>query len=60
VENKVLKSEDISFDVSFSKGSLGFQLINILNEEIKGKLEIDKKTNGLIIKITFPKGEEDA
>ncbi|ACK42354.1 MULTISPECIES: histidine kinase N-terminal domain-containing protein [Dictyoglomus] len=60
VENKVLKDKNVSFDISFTKGSLGFQLIQMLTEEIKGKIDIERKLDSLSVKIRFPKGEEDA
>ncbi len=60
VENKVLKDKNVSFDISFTKGSLGFQLIQMLTEEIKGKIDIEKKVDSLGIRIKFSKGDEDA
>lgn len=60
VENTGTLDQKDPFDISFSKKSLGFQLIQMLVEEVEGKLNIDTKTNGLSIKITFPKGKENA
>lgn len=60
VENKGISDEMKEFNISLSKGSLGFQLVQMLVEELRGLINIDKKRNGISIKIIFPKGEEDA
>ncbi|HOJ92793.1 MAG TPA: histidine kinase N-terminal domain-containing protein [Dictyoglomaceae bacterium] len=57
VTNKGAHEVQIS-EISPSKGSLGFQLVQMLVEEIKGKIDMEAFPCGLRIKVTFPKGEE--
>ncbi|MCS7202540.1 MAG: sensor histidine kinase [Dictyoglomus sp.] len=49
---------DSSFETNISKGSLGLQLVQMLvEEELKGKLEIFAKENEFRVRVTFPKSE---
>jgi|GEM_PF-5490754 len=58
VTNTLLDKETKSSELLSSKGSLGFQLVQMLVDEIRGKIDIDKVDDTLKIKLIFSRGDE--
>jgi two-component sensor histidine kinase len=58
VTNTLLDKETKSSELLSSKGSLGFQLVQMLVDEIRGKIDIDKIDDTLKIRVIFSRGDE--